>query len=292
MKLGTFRQDGRQFVGLVREDRVFALEGAVKFSGPLGPEAFTDLRRLMREIDWETLQQVLPKTQWHDSFKLSELETLAPVTNPGKIICIGLNYRDHAAESQMKLPEEPVFFNKFNTSIIGPGQAIVIPPVTKQVDYEAELAVVIGKRGKAVPVGEAGDLIAGYTVFNDVSARDLQFRDGCQWVKGKALDTFAPHGPYLVSADEISDPHHLAIKLWLNGNLMQDSNTSQMIFSLPRLVSYLSQLVTLEPGDLIATGTPPGVGFARKPPVFLKAGDEVTIEIAGVGRLSNPVVEK
>ncbi|HYH04488.1 MAG TPA: fumarylacetoacetate hydrolase family protein, partial [Bacillota bacterium] len=179
-------------------------------------------------------------------------------------------------------------FNKFATSVTGPGQPIVLPEISTQVDYEAELAVVIGKTGKAVSEDQAMELVAGYTVFNDVSARDLQFRDG-QWVKGKALDTFAPTGPYLITADQIANPHQLAIRLWLNGQLMQSGNTGQLIFKIPALISYLSQFFTLEPGDIIATGTPPGVGFARKPPVFLKAGDEVVIEIDKVGRLCNPV---
>jgi 2-keto-4-pentenoate hydratase/2-oxohepta-3-ene-1,7-dioic acid hydratase in catechol pathway len=292
MKLGTFRQAGRRFIGMVREDRVYELEQVVKLNTPLEPGVFTDLRCLMQKTDWEELKQALQKAELNGGYSLAEVETLAPVTTPGKVICIGLNYRDHAAETQMKLPGEPVFFSKFSTSVVGPGQPIVIPPVTRQVDYEAELAIVIGKRGKAVPVERAGDLIAGYMVFNDVSARDLQFRDGGQWIKGKGLDTFAPTGPYLVTADEVPDPHRLAIQLWVNGQLLQNSNTSHMIFSIPTLVSYLSQLVTLEPGDLIATGTPPGVGYTRKPPVFLKSGDEVTIEIEAVGRLSNPVVEK
>jgi 2-keto-4-pentenoate hydratase/2-oxohepta-3-ene-1,7-dioic acid hydratase in catechol pathway len=291
LKLGTFRQAGRQFVGVVRGEHVFELEWAVKCARPAVPEVFTDLSRVFKEIDWEEIKQAVQKANFDRGFKLTELEILAPVTNPGKVICIGLNYVDHAKESQMKLPEEPVFFNKFSTSIVGPGQAIVIPPLTRQVDYEAELAVVIGKSGKAIPVERALDYVAGYTVFNDVSARDLQFRDGGQWVKGKALDTFAPTGPFLVSPAEIADPQNLAVNLWLNGQLMQSSNTRQMIFSVATLISYLSQLFTLEPGDLIATGTPPGVGFARKPPVFLKAGDEVTIEIDEVGRLSNPVVK-
>jgi 2-keto-4-pentenoate hydratase/2-oxohepta-3-ene-1,7-dioic acid hydratase in catechol pathway len=292
MKLGTFRRTDRQFVGLVREDRVFELKQVVKLDPEIEAEAYTDLRRLMQKIGWDDLQQALQQAKLYSGYRLDELETLAPVTTPGKIICIGLNYRDHAAETQMQLPAEPVFFSKFNTAIIGPGQAISIPSVTRQVDYEAELAIIIGKRGKAVPVEQAGDLIAGYTVFNDVSARDLQFRDGGQWIKGKSLDTFAPIGPYLVTTDEVPDPDNLTIRLWVNGQLLQDSNTGQMIFSLPMLVSYLSQLVTLEPGDLIATGTPPGVGYTRKPPVFLKDGDQVTIAIEGVGRLSNPVIER
>jgi 2-keto-4-pentenoate hydratase/2-oxohepta-3-ene-1,7-dioic acid hydratase in catechol pathway len=290
MKLGTFRQAGRQFVGVVQGKRIFELKQALATTGPVAPEVFADLRCVLQKVGWRKLKDALRIAEFNKGFDLGELETLAPVTNPGKVICIGLNYVDHAAEIQMKLPEEPVFFSKFSTSIVGPGQAIVIPKVTQQVDYEAELAIIIGASGKAVPLERALDLVAGYTVFNDVSARDLQFRAGGQWVKGKGLDTFAPIGPYLVTADEIPDPQNLAIKLWVNGQLRQNSNTSRMIFAIPTLVSYLSQLVTLEPGDVIATGTPPGVGYTRKPPVFLQGGDEVAIEIEGVGRLSNPVV--
>jgi 2-keto-4-pentenoate hydratase/2-oxohepta-3-ene-1,7-dioic acid hydratase in catechol pathway len=222
------------------------------------------------------------------SYPLQELRVLAPVLNPAKIICIGLNYLDHALESGAPVPEEPVIFTKFATAIIGPEAPIILPPVTKEVDYEAELAVVIGKKGKNVPEKEAMEYVAGYTVFNDVSARDLQFRDG-QWTKGKTLDTFAPMGPYLVTADEVGDPHRLAIKLWLNDRLMQDSSTEKLIFKIPVLISFLSQLFTLEPGDIIATGTPPGVGFARKPPVYLKPGDTVRITIEKIGTLVNPV---
>ena len=213
----------------------------------------------------------------------------APVPRPAKLICIGLNYRDHAAESNMPIPERPVIFSKFPTSVIAPGEPVVIPPTSQQVDYEAELAVVIGRRAKNVKASRAMDYVLGYTAFNDVSARDFQFSDG-QWQRGKSCDTFAPMGQSIVTTDTITDPHKLSIKLVLNGQTMQDSNTDQLIFGVPELIEFLTESITLEPGDVIATGTPPGVGFARKPPVFLKPGDEMEVLIEGIGGLGNPVV--
>jgi len=212
----------------------------------------------------------------------------APVPRPGKLICIGLNYRDHAAESKMAIPERPVVFSKFTTAVIAPGEPVVLPATSKQVDYEAELAVVIGRRAKNVGAAHALDYVLGYTCFNDVSARDFQFADG-QWQRGKSCDTFAPMGPTIVTADVIPNPHQLSIKLRLNGRTMQDSNTDNLIFGIPQLISFLSETVTLEPGDVIATGTPSGVGFARQPPVFLKDGDKMEVEIEGLGILNNPV---
>lgn len=218
----------------------------------------------------------------------SEAYWLAPVPRPGKLICIGLNYRDHAAESNMAIPERPVVFSKFATAVIAPGEAVVLPGTSKQVDYEAELAVVIGRRAKSVGANRALEYVLGYTAFNDVSARDFQFADG-QWQRGKSCDTFAPMGPTIVTADVIPNPHKLAIKLRLNGRTMQDSNTDNLIFGIPQLISFLSETITLEPGDVIATGTPSGVGFARKPPVFLKDGDQMEVEIEGLGILNSPV---
>ena len=213
----------------------------------------------------------------------------APVPRPGKIICIGLNYRDHAAESNMAIPEKPVMFSKFSTCVIAPGEPVVLPSTSEQVDYEAEMAVVIGRRAKHVSADRAYDYVLGYTAFNDVSARDFQFADG-QWQRGKSCDTFAPMGQTIVTTDVITDPHKLSIKLVLNGQTMQDSNTDQLIFGVPALIEFISQSITLEPGDVIATGTPPGVGFARKPPVFLKPGDQMEVLIEGIGGLGNPVV--
>jgi 2-keto-4-pentenoate hydratase/2-oxohepta-3-ene-1,7-dioic acid hydratase in catechol pathway len=217
---------------------------------------------------------------------------LPPVPDPPKIVCLGLNYRDHAAESGAPIPKEPVLFSKYATALIGANEPIVLPPVSKEVDYEAELVVVLGKRGRPRDEQEARGYIAGYTVGHDVSARDWQLKkDQKQWMVGKTFDTFAPTGPVLVTADEVPDPHRLGIRLRLNGQTMQDSNTSQMVFSVPQVVAYLAQVMTLEPGDLIFTGTPPGVGFARKPQVFLKGGDVVEVEIDGLGVLRNPVVQ-
>lgn len=218
-------------------------------------------------------------------------QLLAPIPRPGKVICIGLNYRDHAAESGMAIPSEPICFSKFSTSVVGPDEPIRLPAVCAQVDYEAELVAVVGKRGKHIARQDALQYIAGYTNGNDVSARDWQLnKPGKQWLMGKTPDTFAPIGPYLVTADEIPDPQSLSIKLRLSGQTMQDGSTKELIFGIDELVAYLSQIMTLEPGDLIFTGTPPGVGMARKPPVFLKPGDACEVEIAGLGVLRNPVV--
>lgn len=215
---------------------------------------------------------------------------LAPIAEPSKVICIGLNYRDHALETNSPIPTEPVVFNKFPQSVVGPDDAVVLPMVSHEVDYEAELVVVIGKKGKRISKANAMQHVAGYTVGNDVSARDWQKgRPGGQWLLGKTPDTFAPTGPHLVTADEV-DPSNLRIGLRLNGQTMQDSSTRELIFGVDELIAHLSQLFTLQPGDLIFTGTPPGVGAARKPPVFIKAGDRMEVEIEGLGVLSNPVV--
>jgi len=219
-----------------------------------------------------------------------EGKLLAPIPKPGKVICIGLNYRDHAEESGQPIPTEPVCFGKFSHAVVGPEATILLPRVAEKVDYEAELVVVVGKRGKNIPESEARGYVAGYTNGNDVSARDWQLgRPGGQWLLGKTPDTFAPIGPYLVTADEIADPQQLSIQLRLNGETLQNSSTKELIFNIDHLIAHLSQLMTLEPGDLIFTGTPPGVGAARKPPIFLKAGDVAEVEIAGLGVLRNPV---
>ncbi len=226
-------------------------------------------------------------------YPASAVKLLAPIPDPPKILCIGLNYRDHAAESGAPIPKEPVLFSKFATAIIGPDEPIRLPAVSREVDFEAELVLVVGKKGRHLSASAALDHLAGYTIGHDVSARDWQLKkDGKQWLAGKTFDTFAPIGPTLVTADEIADPHALAIRLRLNGETMQDSNTRQMIFRAGDVLAYVSQIVTLEPGDLIFTGTPPGVGFARKPPVFLKHGDVVEVEIEELGVLRNPVVQE
>jgi 2-keto-4-pentenoate hydratase/2-oxohepta-3-ene-1,7-dioic acid hydratase in catechol pathway len=221
--------------------------------------------------------------------ELSQLKLLAPLPRPGKIICIGLNYSDHAAESGQPIPQYPVVFAKYANAIVGPGEAIILPRVTDQVDYEAELGFVIGKRGRYVPEADAMSYVAGYLPINDVSARDYQMRTS-QWTMGKIFDTFAPMGPALVTADEISNPHNLDIRLTINGEVLQNSNTRNLIFGVPQLVASLSEVMTLEPGDVVSTGTPPGVGMARKPQRWLRPGDVVDVEIEGLGTLSNPVV--
>jgi len=211
-----------------------------------------------------------------------------PIERPGKIVCVGLNYRDHAEEQGTALPQAPLLFAKWPNTLIGPGDAIVIPSITKQVDYEAELGVVIGERVRGVSEENALEAVRGYLCLNDVSARDLQFGDK-QWTRGKSPDTFCPIGPALVPAAEVPDPQTLAIRAIVNGRVLQDSSTSNMIFTVAEIIAYVSQAITLEPGDLIATGTPAGVGAFRDPPIWLQPGDEVTIEIEGLGALTNPV---
>lgn len=207
---------------------------------------------------------------------------------PGSIICVGLNYKDHAKEGGVDVPERPVLFAKLSSCVVGPNEPIVLPMDTTEVDYEAELAVVIGRRCHRVAADEALDYVAGYTCMNDVSARDFQRGDG-QWVRAKSQDTFGPIGPYLVTRDDVQDPQSLSIRCLVNGQLVQNSNTREMVFGVKDLITFISRGITLMPGDVISTGTPPGVGFARKPPLFLKDGDEVTVEVERVGRLSNPV---
>ena len=206
---------------------------------------------------------------------------------PQKIVCVGLNYRDHAEEQGVELPDRPLLFAKWPNTLIASGAPIRIPAICKNPDYEAELGVVIGRRASGVPVDDALDFVRGYVVANDVSGRDLQFSDG-QWVRGKSLDTFLPVGT-LVPASEVPDPQALPIRAILNGETMQDSNTSNQIFGVAEVVAFVSQAITLEPGDLIITGTPAGVGAFRKPPVWLQPGDEITIEIDGLGSITNPV---
>jgi 5-carboxymethyl-2-hydroxymuconate isomerase len=212
-----------------------------------------------------------------------------PIAQPQKIVCIGLNYRDHAAEGAIEAPQRPLLFAKWPNTLIGPGEDIVLPAeVTQRVDYEAELGVVIGRTASRVSVDDALDVVAGYLCANDVSARDLQFGDG-QWTRGKSLDTFCPVGPAMVPAAEIPDPQALRVRTLLNGEVMQDASTADMIFGVAQLIAFVTEAITLEPGDLLLTGTPAGVGAFREPPVWLAPGDSVSIEIDGVGTLTNPV---
>jgi len=220
---------------------------------------------------------------------LDRIQLLAPIPRPPKFICVGLNYRDHAAESKSEIPNVPTIFSKFSQCVIGPGEPIVLPKNSTKPDYEAEFAFIIGRGGRHIEGVHWQQHVAGYTIVNDVSARDFQ-KATSQWLMGKTFDTFAPMGPWITTADEIADPHALDIRLTLSGELMQNSNTRELIFGIPALVEYLSSVVTLEPGDIVSTGTPAGVGFARRPPRWLRPGDEVVIRIAGLGELRNPVV--
>jgi acylpyruvate hydrolase len=223
-------------------------------------------------------------------FNAADVTLRAPITRPQKIIGIGLNYREHVDEFKGEVPKHPLMFAMYANAIIGPNEPIVIPSMSRQIDYEAELAVIIGRRARHVAAENAVDYVAGYTIFNDVSARDLQFGDG-QWLRAKSFDTFAPMGPYLATRDGLGDGSGLDIALRLNGAVMQKSNTRNLIFNVPELISFISKVMTLEVGDVIATGTPAGVGFTRNPPVFMKAGDIVEIDIEGIGQLRNPVAE-
>jgi 2-keto-4-pentenoate hydratase/2-oxohepta-3-ene-1,7-dioic acid hydratase in catechol pathway len=221
----------------------------------------------------------------------AKVRLLPPVPDPEKVICVGLNYADHARESGVAPPEEPVLFNKFPSALAAHGQPIVLPHESSEVDYEAELVVVIGRGGRHLAQKDAFDHVAGYCPGHDVSARDWQLRKpGKQWLLGKTFDTFAPYGPALVTRDEAPDPSNLRIQFRLNGRVLQDSSTKELIFPIDALIAYISQVCTLKPGDLIFTGTPPGVGFARKPPIFLQPGNIAEVEIEGLGVLSNPVV--
>ena len=219
---------------------------------------------------------------------LETLELGPPVPNPDKILCLGVNYREHAAEAQQELPVVPLFFAKFRNSLTGPTSPILLPRVSKLIDYEGELAVIIGKRCKDVAEHEALQYVAGYSIMNDVTARDVQAQTS-QWTAGKALDTFAPLGPGIVPASQIPDPQTLILSTRVNGQKVQHDSTSNMIFSVAAAIAFLSSLMTLEPGDIIATGTPSGVGFKRTPPLFLQDGDVVEVEIERIGRLRNPV---
>jgi acylpyruvate hydrolase len=248
----------------------------------------TSMAAARRAMDY-TEQRHLEDERNDLSHPIADVQLLPPVRRPGKVICVGLNYRSHLEEIGEPPPEYPILFNKASTSLIGHEQSIVLPRISRQVDYEGELAVVIGRRGKYIPERDALAYLAGYTCANDVSAHDIEFRTS-QWTSGKILDTFCPLGPALVTRDEIPDPGQLRLMTILNGKTVQDARTSDMVFSVPRLISYISSLATLEPGDVILTGTPAGIGCNRIPQSFLKGGDHVAIRIEGIGVLSNPVV--
>jgi len=257
----------------------------------------------LKSLGYDTLIQVIE--QWDDARPqiegllknamadayedLSKVQLTAPVLKPNKILCVGLNYRDHAIESGMEIPTVPTIFNKFVTSLIGPGDRIVLPKKSEKPDYEAEMALVIGKGGRHIAADKWQEHVFGYTILNDVSARDFQLITS-QWLMGKTFDTFCPMGPAVVTSDEVSDPHNLDIKMTIGGEVLQNSNTKHLIFRIPDLIAYISSVCTLEPGDIISTGTPAGVGLGFKPPRWLKAGEECVITVQELGELRNPCV--
>lgn len=288
MKLVRFRSGSEEKIGAVVGESVLDLAAVWTGDAPLP----SSMRAFLADADAvETARRIVAAASptGDACTPLAETALLAPVGDPQKIVCIGQNYRDHCIEQNQPIPERAIIFAKFPSALIGPGAPVTLPKLSEQVDYEAELAFVIGRRGRNVPEEQAKEYIAGYMCLNDVSARDIQFSDK-QWVRGKTFDTFAPTGPMLVTADEIADPHNLDISLTLNGRTMQQSNTRNLIFGVYYLVSYLSQVFTLEPGDIVTTGTPGGVGVFRQPQVFLQPGDTVSVTIAGLGTLTNPVI--
>lgn len=297
MQIITFRAHGRTRWGAFSHNHAVDLNAAHADRGLdmfLAPTVLDFLRA--GAATWNAAQDTLEwlgDKQLHEvTFDLDDIELMAPIPRPGKIVCIGLNYMDHAKETGAAIPTKPIIFTKFSSSVIGPYDTIhVIPDVTKRVDYEAELGVVIGKPAARVSADDALDYVFGYTVINDVSARDIQkgAEYGNQWVRGKSFDTFCPMGPSITTSDRIADVQDMRVQAILNGQVLQDGNTRDMIFNVATLISYISQGITLEPGDVIATGTPNGVGDARKPPIYLKNGDVIEIEVGNLGRLVNRV---
>lgn len=281
MKLITFTQHQKTRIGVVMNDEVVD-----SLNHPAIP--FTMIEFLAQgERAFAAMQQLIACKR--SRLPLAEVTLLPPIPKPAKYLAIGLNYPEHISEIGFVRPEYPLFFNKQTSCIIAHGQAIHLPKVSQKLDYEGELAIVIGKRCRHVPVEKAHQVIGGFTIANDVSVRDWQMRSPT-WTLGKSFDTHGPLGPWLVTTDEIPDPHHLTLKTWVNDELRQHANTSQMLFNCYEMIAYLTTVMTLEPGDVIATGTPSGVGVKMQPRGYLQAGQTVTIEIEGLGKLSNPVI--
>jgi 2-keto-4-pentenoate hydratase/2-oxohepta-3-ene-1,7-dioic acid hydratase in catechol pathway len=281
LRFVTFDRDGFPEPGVLIDNQIVGIRGAGFPSVLSVIEGGADA--IDRVVRW------LGNPPGRDVLAPSAVRLRAPIPRPPKIVCIGLNYRDHAAEAKLEIPAVPTVFAKFPTAVNNPGDPIVLPKNSTRPDFEAEFAFVVGRRGRHVPEAAWRDYVFGYTIFNDVSARDFQMATS-QWVMGKTFDTFAPFGPAIVTADEVPDPHALDISLTLSGDVMQSSNTSNLIFKIPQLIAFLSSVYTLEPGDIVATGTPAGVGYARRPPRYLRDGDEVVVRISGLGELVNPVV--
>jgi 2-keto-4-pentenoate hydratase/2-oxohepta-3-ene-1,7-dioic acid hydratase in catechol pathway len=284
MKLVTFEVGEQKGVGAVKGDSVVSLNKV------LGQPNLTMIDLVEKGLDF--IKEIEDQVNAAEAtYELSEVTLKAPLERPKKVVCVGNNYMDHCREQNVEPPKSPMIFSKWSSCVVGPDDEIILPEESKQVDYEAELGVVIQKGGKYIEKDNVLDYVFGYVVVNDISARDVQFADG-QWVRGKSFDTFIPTGPYLVTADEVDDPQNLSISTTVNGKALQDSNTKEMIFDIKYTVSYLSEGFTFEAGDLLATGTPHGVGVFRDPQVFLEDGDEVIVEIEGLGALKNPCVRQ
>lgn len=291
MKILTFQSDRGPTAGILVGERVLDVWRASDGEAPASTVELLACEGALRRAG-ALAGRALEDAAFRDEFTvdLAEARLLAPVPRPGKVVCLGLNYRDHAAEGGEEVPGEPIIFSKASTSVIGPGESVVVPQASHKVDYEVELAFVIGRGGKCIAAGEAMRHVAGYTVLNDVSARDYQHeKPGRQWYLAKSFDTFCPIGPWIVTADEVGDPHCLDISCTVSGQLMQSSSTAEMAFRIPQIIEYVSRVFTLEPGDVVATGTPPGVGGARTPPRFLHGGDVVVCTVEKIGSLVNPV---
>lgn len=281
MRFATFEHHGHAHAGVVQDDTVLSLKTA----------GFDDLLAVIRG-GAEAARKIAAFAAGAPAaarFPLASVRLRAPISKPPKILCMGLNYRDHALEARLEIPKVPVLFAKFNNTVIGTGDNIVLPKNSRKPDYEAEFGFVIGKGGRHIAAADWREHVFGYMNCNDVSARDFQVAVS-QWTMGKNFDTFAPMGPWIVSADEIEDPHNLDISLRLNGEQMQHSNTRELIFKIPETVEFLSSVMTLEPGDVVLTGTPAGVGFGRKPPRWLAPGDEIVVQVEGLGELRNVCV--
>lgn len=284
MKLSTFEMNGKKQVGVMKED------GVVSLNRLLGKPQLSMMELVEKGLSY--MKEIEPLIQTSESdYSLSEVELKAPLERPKKVVCVGNNYMDHCREQNVEPPKNPLIFSKWPSCVVGYDDDIVLPSESNQVDFEAELGVVFQNDGKYIAEENVVDHIFGYLALNDVSARDVQFSDG-QWVRGKSYDTFIPTGPFIVTADEIEDPHNLSIKTTVNGQVLQDSNTKEMIFNINEIISYLSKGFTFEAGDLIATGTPHGVGVFRDPQLFLEDGDNVTIEIEQMGQLTNNCVRE
>lgn len=294
MRLARYLDEEGENYGVLTSNRITCLPRLARLLDMQLPRLFRDF--IVSGIGGETLEQQLSEATKEDvdsvSRPINEVTLLSPIDFPPKIVCLGLNYRDHAAEQNVAIPDEPVIFMKPHTTIIGPSASIVKPGFVEKLDYEAELAIVIGKKAKNVSVSEARSHIFGYTILNDVSARDLQFKDG-QWTRGKSIDTFAPTGPSITTENQLQDTSDLFIRTWVNDELRQSSTTRNMVFNVYEIMHHLSRIMTLEPCDIIATGTPAGVGFSLTPkPKFLQAGDTIRIEIEKIGVLENTVTEE